>query len=82
MIGTAKRNIIVQVCVQEGVFRVHELGAHQQGGDPRERKEHEPREDVAPANVLVIDCRQPADDPGPRLPLFVELGDPVRGSEV
>ena len=84
--GTAKRNIIVVPCTvkiwlyrpgrKESIVGLRELQPHQQRFDAANQQKDERGDDVAQADFLMVDCRQPAQEArlgAPRLPKHVEM---------
>ena len=81
--GTANRNIIVVPCIVKiWLYRSgernefsgrDELNPHQHGEDAGQGEKPERRHDLAPADRLVIDVRQPADEPARIAPRALEV---------
>ena len=67
-------NLVVEIGADQMRFRARELQAHDARRAAAERQEDEGGDDVAPADHLVIDGREPADDAAPPAP---GVGEPI-----
>ena len=67
--------LIVEIGPDQPAFRPRKLKSHGHRGEPAEEQENESRDDVAPADDLVIDGRERADEAFRRAPC---LGEPRR----
>ena len=62
--------LIVEIGTDQPAFRARKLKSHGHRGEPCEEQESESRDDVAPADDLVIDGRERADEAFRRAPCF------------